>query len=101
MYVPFFRSSVQVVLPVPLTGVSLATPGPTSRKPCEGDASVTMIEYFPVRSRVTGLPSWRSVMNWLPTVPCRIFPPSIALGTRTARFGSEVITPYFFVYAAS
>ena len=98
---PFFSVSVHVLRPVPFTLVCFDTPGPESRKPFDFELSWTTIVYFPCGSVVTALPSSRSVMNTLPTVPCSTLPPVTLLGTSFAMFGSESMTPNSFAYFAS
>ena len=101
VYVPFLSVRVHVLRPVPARLVLLFTPGPTSRKFCVFDESVTTNVYRPAFRRVTAFPSCRSRMNRSPTAPCSVLPPEIELGTSLVMLGSVEMTPYSFVYCAS
>src|SRR6187397_2416795 len=87
VYEPFFRSSVQVKRPAPVTDVFLFTPRPFRWKFCVFDESVTTNVYLPAGRLAITLPSRRTVRNLPPlAVACKVLPPSTVPGTSSARF---------------
>lgn len=92
-YVPALRFTVQVLRPVPLMLVRWFTLGPTSRKLCLRELSVTTKVYGPAASLVTILPSCRRSTRRPWTVPWSTRPLAMLLGTSCRRFGEREITP--------